>query len=504
MKYTKFIAILFTVILVFVSSCEKNLDVTNPNQPTEAQFWETKDDAKKAITAAYAKTQMQVWGGAWGAAEHWFVTQHVRSDLAGYSPGIGGTFRAAYLYNTPNTKYWLSNYWESMYQGVYASNQVIENVKNMDIDKEARNKYIGEAKFLRAYYHFHLLINFKNIPLITETPEERADYYKSPVEREKVWSKIENDLADAKSVLPNSWESKSLGRATKGSATALLGKAYLYQRKWSKAESQFKDVVNMGEYGLVDNVETLFNGSNEYSKESIFEINYTQKTTGGRTETNSFPPQLSEEGWLTIYANDYIKNLYKNDTSSSGEISSRALASTVFNHKKSDVWYFPEEAEENKTKYETYFGTNENRAFWKKYCYYDQGDMAIWQSGANYMVIRYSDVLLMLAEALNEQGKTSEAINYVNKVRNRAGVVPVENMSQGELREHIRHVERPLELGGEYMRFHDLVRWYKDDIGKLKQILREHGREKAAGNFSREDLYYPIPESEVNTNPNYE
>lgn len=487
-----------------VSSCEKDfLELTNPNQPTESQFWKTDKDAMKAVTAAYGGTQMQVWWGAWGAAEHWFVTQHVRSDLSGYSPGIGGTFRAAYEFDTPSTKYWLSNYWESMYQGIYAANQIIENVPEMDIEQSKKDEFTAEAKFLRAYYHFHLLANFENIPLITETPEERGDYYKAPLSREDVWAQIEIDLKDAKTNLPKSWESQYLGRVTEGAASAFLGKSYLYQEKWSSAEQEFKEVINMNEYGLVDDIESLFNGSNEHSVESVFELNFTRSTAGGRTETNSFPPQLSTEGWLTIYANDYAKNLYLNDTTASGEPTSRAISSVVYNVPESDAWYLPEEAAEGKTKYETYFGDGEDRAFWKKYCFYDQGDMAIWQSGINYLVLRYSDVLLMLAEAMNEQGKTSQAIDYVNQVRNRAGAVTISSMSQSELREHIRHVERPLELGGEYMRFHDLVRWYKDDVGKLKQVLRDHGRETGADNFGEEDLYYPIPEAEVNANPNY-
>jgi hypothetical protein len=151
----KFNIIILSLFILIIYNCEKDfLEVTNPNQPTEAQFWQTESDALQAITAAYGGTQMQVWWGAWGAAEIWFVTQHVHSDLSGYSPGIGGTFRAAYEFDTPSTKYWLNDYWTTMYQGIYATNQVIENVADMDINESKKNEFLCEAKFLRAYYHF--------------------------------------------------------------------------------------------------------------------------------------------------------------------------------------------------------------------------------------------------------------------------------------------------------------------------------------------------------------
>jgi len=398
-------------------------------------------------------------------------------------------------YDAISTSYVLNDYWRHSYQGIYAANQVIENTPKIDADEQTKQIIVGEAKFIRAFFYFYLLNDFGHIPLITKTPKSEKEFYTPQAEPEAVWAQIEQDLQDAKAVLPDQWPGEWLGRATKGAATAFLGKVYLFQKKWSLAEQEFRDVMNMG-YGLVDDFESLFTGENEWSEESIFEINFTMDDQGGRNERNSLPVMLSY--WKMDHPNQFLKNLYMQDTTTTGEYTQRVYGSIVFNDPKSYIWYF------GSGTFADYYGADDPNAYWKKYCYYPGQDAnngySVTHSGINFIVIRYADVLLMLAEALNELGNTSEAVELVNQVRARAGAVPIPaTMSQDELREHIRHVERPLELAGECVRWFDLLRWYGD--GDLQSILRQHGREGWENFQNGVDIYYPIPFDELSANP---
>jgi hypothetical protein len=148
---------------------------------------------------------------------------------------------------------------------------------------------------------------------------------------------------------------------------------------------------------------------------------------------------------------------------------------------------------------------DEDRMFWKKYVVYRPEWPDVTKADNNYFILRYDDVLLMLAEALNEQGKTSEAIPYVNQVRTRAESVLLGDLNQVQLRQHIREVERPLEFVCEATRFDDLRRWYgfsKD--GGLKAVLMEHGRYSAENFVDGVSELWPIPQREIDANPNIE
>ncbi len=488
-----FTGFLLLLIAAFTFSCEENfLEVTDPNNLTPDTFWKTEADAVKGVTATYALFQYQLWGGRWGFYEGWYENMQCRSDLI-HLADMWAPFGGMSRYEASPTSYVIDGFWEFTYQALYASNQVIENVPNVAADDATKQALIGEGKFLRAYAHFLLVNTFGNIVLVNSTPKSPDEFYKPQASQAEVWALIESDLQEAKSVLPDSYPAEWNGRATKGAATALLGKAYLFQDKWAQAASEFEAVKSMS-YQLVDDYESLFTGMNEHSPESIFEINFTMSDEGGRNERNSFPAMMGP--WKMEHPNEYLKNLYMNDLTSDGNFSKRVFGSIVFNHPESDIWYF------DGGTFEDYYGADDTNVYWRKFGYYnsDNNNGYSWShSGTNMPIIRYADVLLMLAEAQNEMGNTGEAINNINLVRERAGSTLITSMDQTSLREHIRHVERPLELAGECGRFFDLVRWYKN--GDLKSVLQAHGREDWEKFDNGIDIYYPIPQSEVSANP---
>ncbi len=479
------------------TACEKDfLDLTNPNQMTVSSYWRNAEDVEAALTGTYALLQQQWWGGYWAPGEM-FMTKQVQSDLTQttnlfYPIGSGGHN----AYNPTANMYTTYYFWESYYKMIYAANQVIENTPTISsLTEDQKNAFVGEAKFLRAYGHFQLLKLYGNIVLVTEVPPTPDDFYKPQSAPEAVYAQIEADLQSAKQYLPQQYEEKWLGRATKGAATAYLGKVYLFQKKWSKAEAEFKAITNMG-YALVSDMYSLFTGLNEHSEESIFEINYTANRPADRIESMSLVPNFND--WLGLYPTQHMKELFQGDTTANGVPSARTFASVVFDHPDSDIWYF-----DGKT-FEEYFGPDEERIFYKKYNYYDADTDAYWYAsvGINYVMMRYADVLLMLAEALNEQGSTSEAITYINQVRNRAGSIPIStSLSQSALRNYIREVERPLELCNEMHRFWDMVRWYKDD-GGVQAALQANNAPYADNFTDGVNEIWPITKWEIQSNPN--
>jgi len=469
------------LLLLFIStlfiSCEKDfLEVTNPNDLSPETFWKTEQDAIKAITGAYALFQYQVWDGRWGYYEIGYMNLECRSDLINLYD-MWSPFGDMSTYDASSTSYVLNDFWSFSYQGLYAANQVIENVPGMGLSNG--DVFVAEAKFLRAYAHYLLVTNFGNIVMKTSTPQSTDDFYEGQSAQADVWAQIEQDLLDAKSNLPLTWESQWLGRATKGAASSLLAKAYLWQEKWSQAASELREVVNSGVYALESDFESLFNGLNEHNSESIFELNFTMSDAGGRNERNSFPAMQTD--WKMFTPNEYMRGLFLNDLTEGGELSQRVNGSLIYTDLAAD---------------------DLGAISWKKFSLYDEATnngYSFSHSGTNFTVIRYADVLLMLAEALNESGSTGEAEGFVNQVRARAGVPDISGMNQADLREHIRHVERPLELAAETGRFYDLVRWYKN--GNLSSVLVAHGREAGESFDNSNDLYYPIPSSETTSNP---
>lgn len=490
----KNIFILLLSVLALVACDEDYLDVTNPNTLTPDQFWQNEDDALKAVTAMYATNQYQVWGGMWGAAEILHMVEAARSDMIYWN--IWQPMHGLARYQMSPTSYMNWDLWTIAYQTIFAANQIIENVPNIeDMAADKKDIFVAEAKFIRAHSHFMLLTNFGNIVLVTESAKTPDDFYKVQSPAADVWAQIETDLNEAKGKLPSSWDSQFLGRATKGAATAYLGKAYLYQDKWTEAKNELESVVGMG-YDLVDNYASLFDGSNEHSSESIFEVNYTSSREGGRTESISVGGIYREywSNWVT----DYGKELFLNDVNEEGEFSQRFYGTVLWDDPGCDAWYWEGQS------YKEYYGDDETKMYWKKWVHNPEHYENEYRTDANYPIIRYSDVLLMLAEAINESGagQEAQAIAYVNEVRERAGAKPIAAMNQSELREHIRHVERPLEFALEGTRFYDLTRWYgfgKD--GGLKALLTSHNRYGVENFVDGESELLPIPQDEIDANP---
>jgi starch-binding outer membrane protein, SusD/RagB family len=498
-KYNKIISTLIIILIITIIGCKKDfLILTNPNELTPDQFWKTESDVDMAITSLYAMVQMPEWGEQWDFNEHFNLCQEARTDMIQWQMWEPLQSISEFLY-TPS-QYMERNHWKWCYRMIFTANQILENVEKMeDLNAEKKLVYEAEAKFVRGHAYFLLLKNFGNVILVTETAKTPDDFYKPQVPAAQIWTQIENDFTDAKTSLPPSWETKWLGRATKGAAASYLGKAYLFQEKWAQAEAEFKAVTTMG-YELEQDYWSLFTGLNEFNKESVFEVNFSAIQEGGRLESLATAEQYSE--YNSNWVSEWGKQLFLKDTTTTGGFSKRFYGSVLWDDPGCDVYYW------NGLNYNDFCTENNlptDRMFLKKYVVYRPDWPDVTKADNNYYVIRYSDVLLMLAEALNEQGKTNEAIPYVNEVRDRAESVPLGSMTQEELRDHIRHVERPLEFICEATRFDDLTRWYGfGKEGGLKALYISHDRNAASNFVDSQSELWPIPQAELDANPNLE
>ncbi|WP_298710021.1 RagB/SusD family nutrient uptake outer membrane protein, partial [Chitinophaga sp.] len=205
-------------------------------------------------------------------------------------------------------------------------------------------------------------------------------------------------------------------------------------------------------------------------------------------------------GWELMYPSDWLIQTLKNDRTPTGGYSDRVYGTIFFDDPQSAMWDLNVPA--NLVPYADVKGTMVRPVYFNKYAY--PNDRSGAYVGYNISIIRYADVLLMLAEAANENNKTAEAIGFVNEVRERSHAKPIAGMAKDQLREHIRHTERPVELAMEWgIRWFDLMRWARGNTAKLnvKNTLVQHGKPSAANYVEDKHIRYPIPLKEISVNP---
>jgi hypothetical protein len=356
----------------------------------------------------------------------------------------------------------------------------MENKDNIEFP--GKSVLLAEAKFLRAYYYFELVKFFGDVPLIIDKRigiEEAKGLPRSPAS--EVYAQIENDLIDAASILP--WTAAVKGKATRGAALALLGKAYLYQKKYIEAANTLDEVRNSGIYGLIENYADLFSVNNENNSETVFDVQYTGLEGGSYgclvcLEGNAAP------GFHGI--RQYNGPVYGDGNSYN--LPTQALYDAFApidprrGHTILDIEAFIA-AQANPESITYAIGAGGHTGFYNNKYIKRQGEIGLpdndLTSPVNYRVIRYADVLLMAAEAHYHIGNNSIAQQLVNQVRTRAGVPGVSVNSLDVI-----YKERRYELSGEGHRFFDLVR-----TGQAKDFIQ--------GFIVGKHELFPIPQVEI-------
>ncbi len=494
---------IFLMFLCF-TGCTDDLEQANPNVITKETFWETESDVFSGLAATY-KVLKDVNNGYWGVRG--VELTNGRGDDFFIRNDVRALYELSTFTNDPTTGTPASMF-AGFYTGIFRANQIIANTPDADISEEDKASFIAEAKFLRGLNYFHLAINFGAVPIITSVPQTREDYFVAQSPEAEVWVQVENDLKEAKSNLPESYPPEWVGRATKGAAIGYLGKAYLYQKRWGEAEGEFSLLSNVDgssktpfNYDLLENYGDNFIAEMDNNKESLFEIQ-NQNVGGanpwagenadesqGVTTAQEFAP-AEVGGWFEAFPTNKIFNEFQEEKTVNGDFDPRMYASLAWDYPGSTFYNMPF------SEFELQFGFN---SMIKKYQNYMDDNEGIWISEINEKALRYADVLLMYAEALTMQGKVSEAYPLVNKIRNRAELTELSlGWNQSEMMAEIRH-QRMIEFFREGLRFYDLKRW-----GMLQEEIEDSdkvGREFFT--LSKHD-YFPIPQNELNTNPNIE
>ena len=467
---------MFALSALFFTACQDDFLDVNPTQaiPTsDVELYNSDNGAKTFVTSIYAKFldwDMSSFG--------WIGLASITSDDAdkGSSPGDGGTDKDvldALSYNSSNPS--AESTFIAQYDGINRCNQALAIIPKLDkADPALRERLMGEAKFLRAFMYFTLVKCYGGVPIVdrlqnpTSEEDKKMLLTRKPVA--EVYAFIEKDLADAIAVLPNrsDYSVDERERASKGAAYALLAKVSLYQKKWQQVIDNCNMVTG---YSLTPDFQEIYKITGENNAESIFEIQgqggigkpgiqqYSQ-TQGARgaggwgwgfsTPSQGLVDAFNEQGDTERRDATII---FRNSTLYDGRVVPATVENPYYNYKA----------------YSSNFSGNDD-------------------SDANIRYLRYAEVLLMKAEALNELNQTSAAAPFLNQVRNRAGLANTTATTQADLRTAI-YKERRLELAFEHDRWYDIIR-----TGQAQAAMAANGKTFVVGKHE----VYPIPQSFIN------
>ncbi|MFO7668325.1 MAG: RagB/SusD family nutrient uptake outer membrane protein [Bacteroidales bacterium] len=481
----RYILSLSVFVLLTVSCSEDFLEKAPLDSINTENFYQTEDDAIAAINGAYQPLQwpklynMRMWTsdimagnsmvGAGGGDDGRETQDMANFVTATDNPGVLDLFRGP----PP---------------GILRCNVVLQEVPGMAIEEGIKNRVLGEAYFLRGLYHFILVRYFGDIPLILKPLAPGDNLRPFRTDKSVVYGQIIEDLTMAMNLLPakSTYSSGDLGRASKGSATGLLAKVYLTLGDWDQVVTLADEVAALGydlnpEYG--DNFDIL----NKNSVESLFEIQYISDAG------EDFWSNENQASWLSTFTGPRNADMVAGGWGWNQPYQEFVDAYEEGDLRKDVTILYEGCPQFDGQDYDPAYSTTGYNL--RKFLVTKSVSATSDNSPMNFPVLRYADVLLMKAEALNNLNRTSEAEVPLNVVRKRAGLPEVTGLSQSEFREKVLH-ERRMELAFEGQRWFDLIRidggqWGLDflhSIGKL--------------NASEKHLLFPIPLKERESNPN--
>ncbi len=482
-------------LLLCITGCKKYITKDVVGQYPEGDFYKTQAQALLAVNAAYEPLAFTTSNN-----NRLWVFGDVASDDAakGGNPGDQADIEFIDQFNINSVNGNLASIWSLLYDGITRCNIVLNKVPSIQMDIDLQARILAEAKFLRSFYYFELINIFGDVPIIlTPLLPDELQIEQSTVQQifETV---IEPDLTDAATHLPVSYSGADVGRVTSGAATTLLAKAYLFEAKWDLAATTAAKVVNSNLYDLMPLYTQNFNQKFKNNKESVFEIQHLtgQDPKLGNELNQFFAPQIDGGYYFNAPTQNFVDEFEK---TSIGDVDPR-LNYTVgrdsmpwFNNRIFDKMWSPA----------TGYLTRKHQQPLLEVTNKSDGNL-------NYTAIRFADVLLWYAEALNESGHSLEALIPLNRVRKRAresylydsslagypviptGLLPdITSTSQSDVRKAIQH-ERRVELGFEFHRYFDIIRWGKD---YATQALSDKP------NFNYDlNKHFPIPQIERDRN----
>lgn len=478
--------ILASMLATALLGCgEDFLDRAPLDTINSASFFQTEQDAINAVNGAYQPLQ---WPKLYNM-RMWTTDIMAGNSIVGAGGGTDGIETqdmANFVVNSANEG--VLDLWRGPAPGILRCNIILQQVPDMNIDEEVKNRVLGEARFLRAHYYFILVRFFGDVPLILEPQNPADDLRPARTSAAQVYKQIIEDLETAKELLPTreSYGAGDLGRASKGAAAGMLAKVHLTLGNFQQTVELADEVAGLG-YALNPQYADNFDPLNPNSPESLFEVQYFGKTN------YDFWSDENQSSWLSAFTGPRNADMVFGGWGWN-QPTQEFIDAYEEGDQRKDVTVLYEggpdfDGQEYKASY-SFTGYNLRKFLVSKSVAdaYDDSPM-------NFPVLRYADVLLMKAEALNELGRTTEAEAPLNEVRNRAGLDDLTGLSQAAFREAVLH-ERRMELAFEGQRWFDLTRVNNGQYG----LDFLHSIDKTNANPNH--LLFPIPQKERDTNPN--
>ena len=464
------------------SSCSDFLEQNPQTDLSENDFYKTADDILSAVNGAYSSLQE---GDIYG---NWYVfgeipSDNTRNQLSG-SVTTQNEFDQFYI-DTQNSM--IANFWKAAYKVINRTNTVLGRIDGIEINTELANRYKLECKFIRALMYFNLVRVYGDVPLVLKeiSISESYDILREP--KENVYNQIIADLKEAQD-LPVSYSTAEDGRATQGAAKALLANVYMTLHKYAEAETILAEIINSGRYSLLENTpgslnidgyKNVFSPVNHNSEEGIFEIQFLKGGYGeGSNYANNFAPENSGTNVVAVggTGGNNIPEMDIYNAYEEGDLRRDfSMSLGYYDNRKNNEWV--------ESRYVCKFMDVP----------YQNND-----ASNNYPVIRYADVILMYAEALNQNGKTAEACKYLNMTRRRGFGYQTTETSPVDLQTTDKaqfalmvEQERRVELAFENHRWFDLIR-----TGRAVEVMRSKGF-----SLNETNLICPIPQKQIDVNP---
>ncbi|MEX2569252.1 MAG: RagB/SusD family nutrient uptake outer membrane protein [Cyclobacteriaceae bacterium] len=470
----KKINIILAFLGIMMSSCEEFLTITPETALSSATFYRTESDFEQAVNAAYVPMRTIADNRSWLLTE-------MRSDNTIYARNInfGATEQQEDLSDhalpeaqgiTSNTH--VLNQYRQDYLIIARANQILDLIDEVEFDQATKDNLKGQTLFLRGYAYYELARYFGSVPLHLTPVTSREEAALPLTPEAEIYNQLIGDIQSAINLLPVRSQ-QGVGRASKGAAQMLLADVFITQKKWSEAETLLKAIVSSGEYELIDNYEDVFSGSvgNKNNAESLFEVQYLEGPEG--LESNflySFMPRpMSPDELQPITGTSNPQPL-------DGEGNNIPTPDIIAAYEEGDL------RKDASIDYVEISGSDREDKVYPYIKKYAKHHDLHGNHGINWPIYRYAEVLLFLAEALNEQGKTEEAAGYLNEVRTRAGLADTNASGQADMREAIFQ-ERRVELAFENKRWFDITR-----ADRVQEIIGEFAERALANPL---DYYYP-------------
>jgi starch-binding outer membrane protein, SusD/RagB family len=494
----------FILAIAGMIACTKNLEVTDENNPTTESYFTTAIELQNGVNAVYSTLRAAELVG-----REWFFTHDMRGGECA-SGGAQLEAPRAELLKQPEpspSNSVMTNVWTGCYQMINRANLVLSKAPAITDNVTLRDRVVAEAKFLRGWAYFELVSQWGEVPLYTEVVST-ADGFKGKAPVADIYAFIIKDLTEAAAVLPATYSTSDNGRATSGAANALLGRVQMQNGDYAAAKTALLKVY--GKYSLVAEYNWNFDGDvkndggvlitngHEFNAESIFEIVFVDKGDNnfnwgynGEGSTSPLSQVRNQEygiTWGNVIPSDKLLNEFENNDP--------RYKYTIY-EAGDQILTYPGLTPKTLVPADMNIATSTRngvtiKRFFRKYGIYEWVNSGFHPGGLNNRVIRYADVLLMLAECEAEVGTPAQAASYINEVRARPSVnmPPITCTSKNDALKAVMH-ERAVELGAESVSNIDILRWRK------KNYFPSVKPDPVPGQVN----FFPIPASEVSTNP---